>query len=273
MNDAGFDQVIREGFRYGVRGCLPPDRWSQIADAIARDRRGNDRLRRYRPYIIPGAAAALLLLSLLLPPVRATAAEGFRMLWNTLWEGQVGGRPARVVTLPATETEAVAPGPEDSGKRTDVTRVATGDLDEAAALAGFAPPAVHQEGAVMREVRVAVSPLSSAGEMRVVEVVYDWNGQLYTLSAMAAFLAGEDGGLAPTPIPIPQMNLYSPPGEKVGDAEVVDLGDVEALCLQRDFGSGRSLVHCDWTMGAVRVSLNGPDLQSVVQLARTVVIP
>lgn len=147
------------------------------------------------------------------------------------------------------------------------------DLATASVLAGFEPPAVKHEGVLMREVRVVTVPMESLGEMRLVEVLYEWQGQFYTLSAQAWLLTGEEGVLNPIPLSNPELMIYSPVGEAVGDVEVVDLGGVEALCLERDFGSGYPMADCEWSMGDVQVRLNGHDLQSVVRLARSAVSP
>lgn len=282
MDDARFDQVIRGAFRYGVEGHQPPDRWGQIAEAIRQERR------RSRRAAVVGAAAAVLLVSLLLPPVRAVAAKGVMALWKILWEGRAGGRPAQVVTLPEPGTGAVpsqrdAADPEAPGAAHQAEppqpgelgqeRQTVSDLAEAAALAGFDVPAVRQEGAVMREAAVITVPAGSQGEMRVVEAVYSWQGQLYTLSARAVFLRGDGGSLDPEPVPVPALTIYTPAGEAVQGTEVVDLGGVEAVCTRRTVGGGYTLVQCDWLAGDVRVSLNGPDFASVVQLAETAVHP
>lgn len=205
------------------------------------------------------------------------AAEGFRALWNILGEGEVGGRPARVVTLPEQGAEAVDPEVGPNAPHPSVppegNRVVVSTIAEAAALAGVESPSIRQEGAAVRKITVVTQPLASFGEMRVVEAQYHWDGQFYTLTAIAGFLGGEEGDLEPAPIPIPELMIYSPPGEAVEGIEVVDLGGVEAVCAARTDGGGLTYTRCDWMMGDVRVSLTGPDLQSVIQLAGTTMNP
>lgn len=265
MDERELDELIQNGFRQGVAAHRPTERWNQIASELARPRR------RGRPgWLVMAAslAVAALLSSLLFSPLRALATEGLVSLFRNIWEGRLGETPAAVFTLPEPVSPATL-GPKAEPPTPVQHRL--GSLTEAAAVAGFTPPTVAHDQAMAQGFRVDVFAFAPAGETRVVEIEYRWGDQAFLLSALASFAPDETGVLRPAPLP--ELLSFSPTGEAIQGFEKVDLGGAEALCMNRDFGSGKPIAHCQWLMDGMIVHLTGEDQQKVIELARTVVKP
>ncbi|MBP2018978.1 hypothetical protein J2Z79_002394 [Symbiobacterium terraclitae] len=264
---ADLDRLIQEGFARGVAGHAPSDRWNAIAAAL--DGAPTPARRSRSPWAIVAASVAVLaLLSLLYPPVRAAAVEGFLGLYRTVfkvrWEGRVGDTHMALVTPSDEEAPSETPG-AGMEQPAAVKGIPVKTLDEAIKVAGFTPPTIAHDGVSPAKYEVAIWTFQE-WEMRTVRIGYWYEGQLYILEAMG--YADAAGHVAP--LPSDQLISYSPPDEALGDIRTVDVGETQALCLERDYGQGRLFGHCQWLMEGLRVNLTGAELERVVELARHV---
>ncbi|OTA41670.1 MAG: hypothetical protein A6D92_04715 [Symbiobacterium thermophilum] len=264
---ADLEQMIREGFARGLAGYGPSDRWAQIAAALdAAPVPARRRIRRARIGTAAAALAAAALLSLLYPPVRAAAVDLVIKGANVLWQGRLGDWLAVIfVEEPPTPTEPAGSDLDAADYRWVETAA------EAEALAGFAPPTIRDATGDAGRFSVSIVKVTPDLEWRTLRFNYYENARRYTLSAEGYFAPDEAGRMVRQTQPLVGTTIRR--GEDMGDdVQTVSLGDAEALCFTRDFGRGPMRGYCMWQVDGIQIRLNGPDLDSVIRLARRVTL-
>jgi len=118
-------------------------------------------------------------------------------------------------------------------------------LDQARRLAGFTPATLRHDEAELLRIMVTTMVWPDASGL------VDPAGQVVPLTSE-------------------ELTSYSPPGETLDEIRIVDIGGTEALCLTRDYGQDQPLGHCVWRLNGPRIDLWGPDVDSVIELARLV---
>lgn len=276
-NERNLDHLIRQGFEYGAGNGSAPDRWAAIAEALQspaveapRPRSGAQPVMR-RWWAVAAAVLVLgLTSSMLYPPVLTAATQTLRDFFHVLWEGKLNETPITVVQppepAPAPPTAPVQPANPPANPPVAPKPVVTvvRSVAEAAELAGFQPPEIHHPLVTLEEITVHTVALDGV-EMRAVNLRYNEG----TLAMEGLFAPDANGKMQPVPYSELIMSTYR--GEQVGTPEKVNLGPVEALCVDRTFQHNTVNTHCQWAMDGRAVHLSGLFRGRMIELARTVV--
>lgn len=276
MDEKQLDALIQAGFERAAGDRPPLDRWMTIAKALQETGPGAPRYAPEAPFLshetapqlpapvrrarqIPrwvivaaSLVAVALLSSLLFPSVLTAAGWQLRSLFRVLWEGEVDGRPAAVVTVPeAPQPKGVPQSPEVRGELGESRpqpplpqqeRMALESLQEAEALLQSRLPNLAKEQ--VREIDLTSIRLGPGLAMRTVTIHYLWQGEVLVLSAVGSYVTVGDGALEL--VPIPDLTVLRLRGEQMGSPEPLTLGEIEGLLMMRNFNSGVNMAHFQW---------------------------